>query len=148
MQQLFSLEVSLAGIPILSNGLQFKAAVKSAQKIPYSSVGFGLGTWRAEKNTSNSQCLVNISKAERMVQEGGISTLWSLGSVSLAVCYLLWQHLLLQGLFWPCSLSKAHFTLTDHSVGSSRLFFFPNDSCKAMFLSSLCSLLSHAPQLA
>lgn len=85
MQQLFSLEVSLAGIPILSNGLQFKAAVKSAQKIPYSSVGFGLGTWRAEKNTSNSQCLVNISKAERMVQEGGILTLWSLGSMSLAV---------------------------------------------------------------
>lgn len=54
----------LAGIPILSNGLYFKAGVKSAQKIPYSSVGFGLGTCRDEKNTFNFQCLVNISKSE------------------------------------------------------------------------------------
>lgn len=62
--RLFSPEVSIGRDPNSLQRAAVQSVVKSTQKIPYSSVGFGLGTCRDEKNCSNSQCLVNISKSE------------------------------------------------------------------------------------
>lgn len=60
----FSLEESLGRDPRSLQQAVVQRRVKSMQKIPYSSVGFGLDTCRDEKNCLNSQCLVNISKSE------------------------------------------------------------------------------------
>lgn len=64
LQQLLSLEVSIGRDPSSVQQAVVQSIVKSTQKIPYSSVGFGSGTYRDEKNCFNSQRLVNISKSE------------------------------------------------------------------------------------